>query len=196
MSERVNLRVPSAKKEDWDAHVDESDIYDNRSQFIQHAVDQQIQRDKGVGGDTAPQSAQSGANAEQMDRLAETVERMANRMESLEDRLEDATRSMRSGGSVTEETTTAVWSALPTAPERATTAEGIAEGLDVGAETARVALESLHNDTGSAVEKREIQQIEEGDGMTTVTDQQGREIEIEDAGRAVRRRNPLWWRRE
>lgn len=196
MSERVNLRVPEAKKETWDTHVEESDIYDNRSQFIQHAVDEQIKRDTGDAPATGGQTPQTGASAEQMDRLAETVERMANRMETLEDRVEDATRAMQAGGSVDEETTTEVWAALPTEPERATTAEGIAEGLDITPDTARVALETLANDTGSAVEKREIQQIEEGEGTTTITDHQGRTLEIEDPGTAIKRRNPLWWRRE
>ena len=196
MSERVNLRVPEAKKDEWDSHVEESDVYDNRSQFIQHAVDQQIQRDKGAGGDSTAQTAQTGASTERVDKLVETVERMSNQIETLEDSVEDATRAMTAGGGVDEETTTEVWSALPTAPERATTAEGIAEGMDAGPDTVRVALETLHDNTGSAVEKREIQQIEEGDGTTTVTDHQGRTLEIEDTGTAVKRRNPLWWRRE
>jgi len=192
MSERVNLRVEKADLKDWDAHVAESDVYANRSKFIQYAVNQQIQRDKGVGGDSTAQTAQTGASTERVDKLVETVERMSNQIETLEDRVEDATRAMTAGGGVDEETTTDVWAALPTAPERATTAEG----LDTDPSTVRVALETLHDNTGSAVEKREIQQIEEGDGTTIVTDHQGREIEIEDTGTAVKRRNPLWWRRE
>jgi len=193
MSERVNLRVPEAELRDWDDHVEQSDTYPNRSKFIQYAVNQQIRRDNGETTDAA-QTAQTGGDAEQMDRLVETVERMANRVETLEDRLEDATRAMHAGGGVSEDTVTDVWAALPTAPERATTAEGVAEGLNIDADTARVALEQLAENT--AVQKREIQQIEEAGGTTTVTDHTGREIEIEAPGQGVKRRNPLWWREE
>jgi hypothetical protein len=196
MSERVNLRVEKADLKDWDEHWKDSDVYSSRSKFIQHAVNKQIRRDKGAGGDSTAQTAQTGASTERVDKLVETVERMATNIETLEDRVEDATRAMQAGGGVDEDTTTEVWSALPTAPERATTAEGIAEGMDADPNTVRVALETLHDNTGSAVEKREIQQIEEGDGTTTVTDHQGRTLEIEDSGTAVKRRNPLWWRRE
>ncbi|PHQ39726.1 hypothetical protein DJ69_04170 [Halorubrum persicum] len=142
-----------------------------------------------------PEGQGGGVGSQQVGELVTTVEQMDSKLEDLEERLENATRAINAGGGVSESTLTEVFNALPTAPDRATTAEGIAEGLDVDAETTRVALDQLY-ETTAAVEKREIQQVEEGEGTTTITDHQGRELEIEDTGTAIRRRNPLWYKRE
>lgn len=195
MSEQIHARVSKATKETWKDHVEQSDNYDALTDLIRHAVSEQIARDRGevtaTGGDTPA----TGANAEQMDTLVETVERMGNQIETLEDSVSDATRSMRAGGAVSEETTTAVFEALPTSPSSATTAEGVAEGLDVEPSTARVALEALHDNMGGVVQKREVQEINDSDGMLTIEDHTGREVEVGGA-EGFKRRNPLWWRRE
>jgi DNA-binding protein YbaB len=196
MSEQIHARVSKATKRRWEEHKEQSDDYDALTDLIRHAVNEQIARDKGEATATTSEGAPAtGANAEQMDTLVETVERMSNRIETLEDSVNDATRAMRSGGSVSEETTTAVFEALPTSPVSATTAEGVAEGLDAEPSTVRVALESLHDNMGGVVQKREVQEINDSDGMLTIEDHRGREVEVGGA-EGFKRRNPLWWRRE
>ena len=199
MSKRIPIRVPQSMKEEWDEHVETETLegestekYSNRSEFIKYAVNQQIKRDNGEVADAETTTQEQGGNAEQFSKLVETVERMSNRIETLENSVENATRTMNSSGGVTEETTTQVWKALPTQPEQATTAEGIAEGLNADSSTVRVALEQLHETTPS-VEKRELQEIE-GD-TPTVEDHTGKEVEV-GGSEGFKRRNPLWWRRE
>lgn len=196
MSEQIHARVSKATKETWKEHVEQSENYDALTDLLRHAVNEQIARDKGEATATTSDGATvAGAGAEQMDSLTETVERMANQIEDLEDSVENATRAMRAGGSVSEETTTAVFEALPTSPASATTAEGVAEGLDAEPSTVRVALEALHDDMGAVVQKREVQEINDSDGILTVTDHTGREVEVGGA-EGFKRRNPLWWRRD
>lgn len=189
----VAFRLDAEKNRQWEEYAEENPEYDSKSHLIRRAVAREIH---GGGGTPANSGEGGGLSTEKADKLLDAVLGMQGQLADLEDRVADAERSMRSGGSVDQETTTAVWSALPTAPEAAVTAEGLADGTDVDPETARVALEQLHDNTGSAVQKREIEQIEEGDGTVTVTDPQGRTLEIEDPGTAVRRRNPLFWRVE
>jgi len=191
MGERptIAFRVDESQKERWEEFAEENDEYDSLSHLLRVSVAHEMSDHYG------PEGQGGGVDGQQVGKLVTTVEKMDSKLEDLEEQLENATRAINAGGGVSESTLSDVYDALPTAPERATTAEGIAEGLDVDAQTTRVALDQLH-ETTAAVEKREIQQVEEGEGTKTITDHQGRELEIEDTGTAIRRRNPLWYKRE
>jgi len=185
----VAFRVDADTKAAWSEAVEQSDEYASLSHLIKKAVNRELH------GGGATTGGETGASSQQMGELIDTVENLRGQIDGLEGAVTDATRSMNAGGGVSEDTTTKVFTALPRGPERATTAEGIAEGLNVDSDTVRVALEQLH-ETTAAVRKQEIQQLEEGDGTTTITTKDGRELEIEDSGTAIRRRNPLWYRRD
>lgn len=182
----VAFRVDADIKAEWSEAVETSDEYASLTHLIKKAVNREL------AGEYDPDTNETDASSQQVGELVETVTALQGRIDDLEGAVTDATRAMNAGGGVSEETTTKVFTALPRGPERATTAEGIAEGTDLDADTARLALESIA-DT-AAVRKHEIEQIEEGDGMTTITDHQGRTLEIEDTGTAIKRRNPLWYR--
>ncbi|MFC7199370.1 hypothetical protein [Halospeciosus flavus] len=140
------------------------------------------------GGGGGGASDVEGANVGE---LVTKVEKMEGELSDLAQSVESATRAMHSGGGVSEDTLSAVWEALPKGPDRATTAEGVAEGLDVDVSTVRLALEQLH-ETTSTVRKREAQEVE---GEVTITDERGRELG-HGGSEGVVRRNPLWYKVE
>lgn len=192
MSEKptVALRANSKEqKQKWKDAVEESEEYDSLTHLIRKSVERELAGayDSDGGGTTAQTDERVGE-------LLTAVEGMQGRIEDLEGTLSDATDAMYAGGtSVSEETTTAVWTALPEGAEHATTADGVAAGTDVEPETARVALEQLAET--AAVKRIEFEDLGEADDDGTVTATwQGREIPIEGARDAVKRRNPLWFK--
>jgi len=191
----VSAKVAKPQYDEWEQYLEESNEYTTWSELVRTAIQEKVQ-----GGDTTAQAAQAGERDDKTEKkvgeLTDTLESMQYRMERLEGSIQDATAAMQTAeSSVPQDVTTGVWEAIPRGPSRATTADDIAGAVDADASTVRVALEQLHDST-SIVAKYEIEEIEEGDGMTTVTDHQGRELEIEDPGTAIKRRNPLWYREE
>jgi len=187
----IALRVDKAQKDKWESHADTNPEYDSLSHLLRVAVAHEMSDQYGP----LSQAGGSGAGQE-LGELVTTVDKVERRLGEVEEAIDDATRAMNTGGGVSEETLTTVYNALPRGSGgQPTTAEGIAEGLNVDSDTVRVALEQLH-ETTAAVRKQEIQQLEEVDGTTTITTKDGRELEIEDSGTAIRRRNPLWYRRD
>lgn len=195
-TKQVHIRVAKATKEDWEEHAEsfeiggESKYGGMTTNLIKHAVDQQIRRDLGdaTSGSTTTAPASDGGE------VLSTVKDIQNRMADLETIVENLERFHSVGGGVDSETLTEVYRAVPSAPERATTAEGIAEGLDVDSDLTRIALENLEE--AGAVFKREIQTLDEAEGTTTIETHLGDEVVVEDPGTAFNRRNPLWYKGE
>jgi len=181
----VAFRVEADTKAAWSEAVEQSDEYANLSHLIKKSVNRELHSER-------PTSSEAGQDTEQIGELADTVERLQGQVSDLEDAITDATRSMNADGGVSEETTTKVFSALPRGPERATDAEGIAEGLDIDADTARLALESIA-DT-AAVERLDMEQVLD-EGGTKVVEWEGNTIEIDTGAPVVKRNNPLWFRK-
>lgn len=196
MTERptIAFRVEESQKDKWTEYADENDEYDSLSHLIRVAVVHEMSDSYGPLG-RGSGSGIDAAGGEQLGGVVTSVDQLESRVEEMQERLADATRAMNAGGGVSEETLSAVYNALPKGADGSpTTAEGIAAGIDPDPETVRVALEQLY-ETTSAVQKQEIQQVEEGDGITTLTTNTGQEIEVEDTGTAFRRRNPLWYKK-
>lgn len=188
----VAIRANSAEqKETWKEAVEESEEYDSLSHLIRKSVQREIAGayDSGTA-DTAAQSDQ------RIGEVLAAVEGLEGRLSDVETAVERATDAMHTAGSsVSEETITAMFSALPEGAEHATTAEGVAAGTDISADVARVALEQLA-ETTTAVKRVPFKDLgEAGDGGTVTATWQGREIEIEGAREAVKRRNPLWFKK-
>lgn len=170
--------------------MEESDEYGSLTHLIKKAVEREISG--------AYEQDAGGGMVAQDDRLGEvldTVEALETRVDGLETTVERATEAMHSAGSsVSEDTIQAVWTALPEDASRATTAEGIATGTDVDVDMARVALEQLA-ETTTAVKRLPFKDLgDAGDSGTVTATWQGRDIEIEGAREAVKRRNPLWFK--
>lgn len=191
MAERptIAFRVDETQEAKWKQYAEENDEYDSLSHLIRVAVSHEMSDSYGYADNNA------GGGGQQVGEIETKVDKIEGRLDEMTDQLSSLNRAVNASGGVSEETLTKVFNALPTAVERATTAVGIAEGLDVDSDTVRVALGQLQ-ETTAAVQKRKIEQVEEGQGTRTITTHTGNEIELEDTGTAVRRRNPLWWRRE
>jgi hypothetical protein len=189
----VGLKVEQSQYDDWEDYLEGSD-YGSMSNLIRTAVEREIARDSPVGAADAAQTGGVDVTGEHIAEVVDTVNSMQDRMERLEDTVSDAARSMRVGGSVSEDTTTAVWRAVPEGVEQATTAEGVAAGTDVDTDTARVALEQLAENTPS-VHRVAFEDLgEAGDDGTVTATWNGREVPIEGARDAVKRRNPLFFK--
>lgn len=177
------------QKQKWKDAVEESEEYDSLSHLIRKSVEREIAGAYDSGGSETTQHTD-----ERIGELLTAVEGIEGRLGEVESSVERATDAMHSGSSVvSEETTTAIWKALPEGAEHATTAEGISAGTDVDVETARVALEQLGET--AAVKRIPFKDLgEAGDDGTVTATWQGREIPIEGARDAVKRRNPLWFK--
>lgn len=187
------MKVEQSQYDDWENYLEASD-YGSMSNLIRTAVEREIARDSPVGATDAVQTGGADVTGEHIAEVVDTVNSMQDRMERLEDTMSDATRSMRVGGSVSEDTTTAVWRAVPEGVEQATTAEGVAAGTDVDPDTARVALEQLAENTPS-VHRVAFEDLGgAGDDGTVTATWNGREVPIEGARDAVKRRNPLFFK--
>lgn len=193
MSEKPTVAIranSSEQKQKWKDAVEESEEYDSLTHLIRKSVERELAGayDSGGGGATAQTD-------ERVSELLTAVEGIEGRIADLETTVDRATDAMHSAGSsVSEDTITAMWAALPEGAEHATTAEGVAAGTDVGPETARVALEQL-SETTAAVKRLPFEDLgEAGDDGTVTATWQGREIPIEGARDAVKRRNPLWFK--
>lgn len=190
----IAFRVDESQKEEWQAYAATNPEYDSLSHLIRTAVAHEMSNQYGPSGRSKNKSGNDGTS-EEIGELVTTVEKMAGRMKDMEEELSATKRTIDAGGGVSEDTLSTVVNALPRGEEgRPTTAEGVAEGLDLDADTVRVALEQLHENTGFVV-KQEIERIKEGNGTTTVELAGGRDVQVEDADTAFRRRNPLWWRK-
>lgn len=199
----VAFRVDADTKTEWSEAVEQSDEYASLSHLIKKAVNRELRATLGVGatvndpsgselhGGGATTGGEAGASSQQMGELIDTVENLRGEIDGLEGAVTDATRSMNAGGGVSEDTTTKVFTALPHGPERATTAEGIAEGTDLDADTALLALESIA-DT-AAVKRIDTEKVLD-DGGTKVVEWEGQTIEIETGAEVVKRNEPLWFR--
>lgn len=194
MSDRptIAFRANSAEqKAKWETAVEESAEYDSLTHLIKKSVERELSGAySGAGG------TEGGTGDERVGEIQTTVQAIESRLADLEGTVERATEAMHSAGSsVSEDTITAVWQALPEGPVQATTAEGVAAGTDVEPETARIALEQLAETAPASVKRLPFEDLGEvdDDGTTTAT-WQGREIEIEGAREAVKRRNPLWFK--
>jgi len=186
----VAIRANSSEqKENWKTAVEESEEYDSLSHLIRKSVERELAGAYDSGDTTTTQHTD-----ERIGELLTAVEGIEGRLGEVESTVDRATDAMHTGSSVvSEETTTAIWKALPEGAERATTAEGIAAGTDIEPETARVALEQLGET--AAVKRIPFKDLgEAGEGGTVTATWNGREIPIEGARDAVKRRNPLWFK--
>lgn len=181
----VAFRVDADTKAEWSEAVEQSDEYASLSHLIKKAVNRELH------GGGATTGGETDASSQQMGELIDTVENLRGQIDGLEGAVTDATRSMNAGGGVSEDTTTKVFTALPRGPERATTAEGIAEGTDLDADTARLALESIADTT--AVKRIDTEKVLD-EGGTKVVEWEGQTIEIETGAEVVKRNEPLWFR--
>lgn len=188
----VAIRANSIEqKKKWKDTVDESEEYDSLSHLIRKAVERELAAEGQPWGG----NPQGSATDERVGEILTAVETIEGRLGDLETTVGRATEAMHSAGSsVSEDTVTAIFTALPEGAAQATTADGVAAGTDVEPETARVALEQLA-ETTAAVKRVPFEDLgEAGDDETVTVEWHGQEIPIEGAQKAVKRRNPLWFK--
>lgn len=171
------------QKQRWEDAVEDSEEYSSISHLIRRSVERELS-----GGFDAEGG---GGRDERVGEILTVVQDLRTRVDDLDDNLDHLTRTMNSD--YDSEATTAAWESLPEGAAKATTAEGVSAGTPYDADELRVALEQLA-ETTSAVRRIEFEQLRtEGDDTTTV-EFEGRQVEIESGPKAVRKRNPLFFK--
>ena len=184
----VALRASSVRqKAEWERAVDQSQEYANVSHLIKTAVNREL------SGMYESDSSGGGVSDSDMRELFDRLEGLEQDMSGVTNELADVKTAVRaSDTTLPEETTTAVYAAIPNGPSAATTAEGVAAGLDIEATTVEIACGQLA-ENHPAVAMIEFQELDDVSGKSTV-EWEGREIPIETAQEAVRRQNPLYYK--
>lgn len=186
----VALRANNPRqKARWERAVEESGEYANVSHLIKTAVERELS--DSYTTDTASDSG--GVSDSDMRKVFDRLDTLQADVSGLSDGLESVRTAVHTTDTtLPEETTTAVYAAIPNGPAAATTAVGIAEGTDVSPETAEIACGQLATNH-PAVEMIEFQELDI-DRDTHTAQWNNREIEIEAGSEAVKRQNPLYYK--
>ena len=99
ISEQVNIRVGDGRKEKWNDHAtdDFGEKYGTISKLIWHAVERQIEQNKG-GSETGAQQTQPVEANGQIDDILTGVEDNGNALDSKQDCIDRLYKQVAAGG--------------------------------------------------------------------------------------------------
>ncbi|WP_152421807.1 hypothetical protein [Halorubrum saccharovorum] len=189
----IALRANTPRqKAEWERAAEQSGEYDSVSHLIKLAVSREL-----AGMYTSDMGNGSGISDHQLNEVLDTLESLEGEVGGLSEDIDEATTAMyASETTLSDETITTVYADLPVGPTQATTAQAVSARTDIDVDTASVALGQLA-ESHPAVKRLPFKDLgEAGDDGTVTATWNGREIPIEGARKAVKRRNPLYFKEE
>lgn len=176
------------EKAEIERQVAQSDEYGNLSHLIRKSVKRELagMYEPNSGGNT-----NAGVSESQFNQVLDKLDSLQGEVNNLSEGVDNAIMAVQSGGSISESTLTEVYRSIPTNIDAATTASGISQGTDLDRDTVSLALEQLA-ENHAAVNRIPWEELPNDE--TTTTTWNGREIPIEGVKKAVKRRNPIYFK--